>query len=395
MNICRLIGEFPHPADLDQSQNASLDYLLSGAYYMSKEQSALGDHVTVITGGGPKQESLGDLLVRRVGNPDNLWLGSELLRMKKLQELDLIHGHSTYGFLALSLLKRKLGVPLVRHVHATTLGLINSKYGRTYPPSGIRIQTAIMRERLAYSLADRLVAVSERGAQVLTRFYGFDRSKIVVVRNGVDTRLFHPMEKEAAKRSIGLECKRVVLFVGRMSRIKGIEYLLRAARRIIEKFDDVTFLFIGGVPNFMRGQAENPDDLLRHIGGGHSVADKIRFIGPVPNNLLPKYYSAAELVVLPSLYEAFPKVVVEAMACETPVIGSRVGGVPEVISDGTNGLLVPPADVEALFRAISLLLTDESLRQTLGVNAARTINSGYAWRDVAKELRRVYQGLGA
>jgi len=368
---------------------------LSGAYYISKEQNALGDTVTVITAGGPKQESVGDLVVRRVGNPDNLWLGSELLRMKKMDRLDLIHGHSTYGFLALAALKHKLRVPLVAHVHATSLGLMHSKYGRLYPPSGFRFQTAIMRERFAYARADKLVAVSDSVAKDLTRLYGFEQSKIAVVRNGVDTRLFYPIDKESAKTSLGLQRKRVVLFVGRMSRTKGIEYLLQAARAVLDRFDDATFLFVGGVPNFMRGRAESPQQLLRRFGYGDKAADKIRFVGAVSNNLLPRYYSAADVVVVPSLYEAFPKVVVEAMACGTPVIGASVGGIPEVISDRENGILVPPADAPALAQALLLLLTDHPLRLGLGEKAARTISNGYAWKDIARELRLVYQGIGA
>src|SRR6267378_513893 len=111
MDICRLIAEFPRPEEIDQSQNLRSSYLLGGGYYISKEQRALGDKVSVITGGGPRHENLGGLDVMRVGNPDNLWLASELLRLNRNGGIEIIHGHSTYGFLALSFLKRKIGAP--------------------------------------------------------------------------------------------------------------------------------------------------------------------------------------------------------------------------------------------------------------------------------------------
>jgi D-inositol-3-phosphate glycosyltransferase len=395
MDICRLISDFPHPEDIDQFQNQRSSYLLSGAYYISREQRALGDNVAIFTGGGPKHENLGGLEVMRVGNPDNLWLASELLRLKKRECIDVIHGHSTYGFLALSILKHKIGVPIVIHVHATTLGLLNSSFGKVHPPTGIGVRAAAIREKFVFSFADRLVAVSNAVARNLIQWYGIDGSKISVVHNGVDTRLFAPSSKEEAKRSVGLENTRVVLFVGRLSPIKGIDYLMKAAQTILDEFDDVTFLFVGGVPKFMRGHQANPQGLLADINKSYNDANRLRFLGAIPNNLLPVYYSAADLVVTPSLYEAAPKVILEAMACGTPVIATNVGGIPEVISDGVNGLLVPPADSMALSRALSLLLRDDPLRLELGDKAEKTISEQFTWGRAALELKRTYSAIGA
>jgi len=143
----------------------------------------------------------------------------------------------------------------------------------------------------------------------------------------------------------------------------------------------------------MGSREGGPDSLLKRVGFAGSETDRVRFLGPVPNNVLPLYYSAADVLAVPSLHEAFPKVVLEGMACETPVIATNVGGIPEVVSEGVNGLLVPPADSDALTSALLRLLRDDALRRRLGVGAAKTIATSYGWNDIAKELRSVYCGI--
>ena len=394
MNICRMIADFPRAKDIDEFNNQRSSYLLSGAYYISRAQVALGDNVSVLTGGGPKHESVGGMDVTRVGNPDNLSLAFELLHLRKNDGVDIIHGHSTYGFLALRILKRFIGAPVAMHVHATTAGLFDSHYGRLYPPTGRGAQSAYVREKFVFSFADRLVAVSDNIARALVRLYGIDTSKVVVVRNGVDTSLFRPTPKANAKRAIGLGDERIVLFVGRLSAIKGIEYLIRAAQVILDEFDNVTFLLAGGVPTFMKRGQVDVHGMLAGLQKG-SNKKRVRLLGPVPNNLLPAYYAAADVVVAPSLFEAAPKVILEAMACGAPVVATDVGGVPEVMSNGFNGLIIPPADSNSLSSAISLLLRDESLRSKLGRNAVETVSEHFTWRQTAVKLREMYQVMRA
>jgi D-inositol-3-phosphate glycosyltransferase len=205
----------------------------------------------------------------------------------------------------------------------------------------------------------------------------------------VDLGLFRPAPAATARRRLGLDAARVLLFVGRLTPIKGLETLLRAlatAKRNGLGRTDVRLVVVGGDKD-ERWDADRAR--LRRLAAQVGVGPWVEFRGPQPQDVLPDYYAAADVCLMPSLYESFGMVALEAMACGIPVIGSRVGGLAVTVQDGTTGLLVPEGDVEALAASIARLLEDDGRRRQLGVQAAQWARR-FGWPDIARAVVRLY-----
>jgi D-inositol-3-phosphate glycosyltransferase len=207
-----------------------------------------------------------------------------------------------------------------------------------------------------------------------------------VVPCGVDLDLFAPMEQEAARRKLGLrDGERVILFVGRIEPLKGIDILISAAARLHGADDEnFTVLIVGG-----DARAESELAQLREQARLLDVDHHISFVGAVDHEELPLYYNAADVCVVPSHYESFGLVAVESMACGTPVVASRVGGLTSTISDGETGYLIPRRSPEPFAQRLELLLEDEELRASLG-RAAREAMERYRWGNVGDAVARLY-----
>jgi glycosyltransferase involved in cell wall biosynthesis len=173
--------------------------------------------------------------------------------------------------------------------------------------------------------------------------------------------------------------KNVVLFVGALYPLKGPHILLHAIQKIVKRHSDVIFLFLGG------GDVKKYKSLAEKLG----VQRFVRFYGYVRRNL-PLYFKAADIFVLPSLSECFPLVSLEAMACGTPVVASRVGGIPSIVEDGENGLLVPPKNPGKLADAIIYLLENEDVRNSSERMQEKEAES-YSWGKIAEMTEKVYE----
>jgi D-inositol-3-phosphate glycosyltransferase len=189
---------------------------------------------------------------------------------------------------------------------------------------------------------------------------------------------------------------RLILFVGRIEPLKGIDTLLRAmallAQRHSEWLADLCVAIIGGDPSQGR-QAENDEMTRLHaLRAELGIRDLVTFLGAKDQDTLHYYYSAAEVVVVPSHYESFGMVALEAMACGTPVIASEVGGLAFVVRDGATGFHVPQRDPEALATKIELLLSDPVLRMRLGRRAACWAES-YGWPVIADRLLTLFSDV--
>ncbi|MBM3946932.1 MAG: glycosyltransferase family 1 protein, partial [SAR202 cluster bacterium] len=183
--------------------------------------------------------------------------------------------------------------------------------------------------------------------------------------------------------ALGLDGRRYLLFVGRLDPLKGLDLALEAMA-LLEDQDDLQLMVVGGEQD---GKAESVRmlDLARRLG----VQERVRFAGAVPHEAMPYYYSAAEALVMPSYYESFGLAALEAMACGTPVVAARVGGLPWVVRDGVTGFLVPWHCPEPFSRRIEVLLTNKALRDTMG-RAARERALTRDWREVARETVALY-----
>ncbi|MGD0477857.1 MAG: glycosyltransferase family 4 protein [Nitrososphaerales archaeon] len=230
---------------------------------------------------------------------------------------------------------------------------------------------------------DRLISVSEYVKRRLQNFTGLPSSRIVTVYNGVDTRVFNPnVDGTEFKRRIGLEGSFMILYVGRWARTKGLPDLINCLPEVIKSVPNAKLVLCG------RGKMEQA---LRGQVTSMGLQEGVRFVKLVPSGDLPLYYAASDLFVLPSSHEPFGLVLLEAMSMCKPVIATRVGGIPEVVKDGENGLLVPPHDAKSLSNAVLRLEADEPLRSRLARNGRATVESQFTLERMAQATRRCYE----
>lgn len=300
---------------------------------------------------------------------------------------DLIHSHYWVSGLAARKLQQGWDVPVVQMFH--TLGALKNKVAKeeTDREPGGRIDT----ERKVMEWADRLIAATPLDKAHMAWHYGADTSKITVIPAGVDTELFHPRDRAEVRRQLGLPDldTPILLFVGRIERLKGIDTLLESVA-VVSRFcagRDLKVLIVGG-----GGQTEAENAELRRVVQLHrdlNLEDQVEFVGSKPQEMLPLYYSAADITIMPSHYESFGLVAVESMASGTPVIASDVGGLSYTVRDGETGFLVPHENHFALAEKVHALLKDPVMRQEMGEQAARHA-AQYSWRNIAAQVVEVY-----
>jgi D-inositol-3-phosphate glycosyltransferase len=300
-------------------------------------------------------------------------------------DYDLIYAHYWLSGLAGLALRERWTVPVLQMFH--TLGRLKNSVARS--ASEVEPLRRIEAESHLVGAVDRMVAANVVEREHLLRLYGADRARIAVVPCGVDTTLFRPGDKMDARRGLGIADHPVILYVGRLQPIKGLDTLL----------DAVGQLNIGGIGAELVVVGGDTDDVpagreaqLRQRIGTLGLAAKVRFVGAQPQEALRAYYVAADVTVLPSYYESFGMVALEAMACGSPVVGSRVGGLTTTVRDGVTGHLVPEGDVNALAQCLADLITDPDACERLGREGARWAVQ-HRWPCVAEAICREFASL--
>jgi len=294
---------------------------------------------------------------------------------------DLIHSHYWLsGRLAL-LFAEHWGVPMVSMFH--TLARLKNRVAETAAEREQEVRYEIERRTMAGS--DRVVAATETDRTQIVRHYG-QPAPISVIPGGVDLEQFRPWAKRAAREALGVPTTpRVLLFVGRIQRLKGLEVLLRAFAQLGDL--DARVLVVGGQPSTSHESREIAR--LQHLTQRLHIAERVTFSGAVSHERLPLYYAAADATVMPSSYESFGLVAVESLACGTPVVATRVGGLASIVHDGETGLLVPWRDPTLFAERLRLVLTDDALRLRLAA-AARESVVRYGWERIADEHLALY-----
>jgi len=304
---------------------------------------------------------------------------------------DLIHSHYWLSGLVAEKLRVAWGghPPILQMFH--TLGHMKNRIA--LDDAQRAAPERIEGEKCVLQVADRIV-VSTRAEQAqLEWLYGADMERVVVIPPGVDRDRFQPIAKPVAREAVGIPLHhKNIVFVGRIEPLKGIDTLLRAMaliqKRRPEAVENVCVSIIGGDP-----WADDPDDEMARLQALRQeldVHDLVTFLGSKDQDLLPYHYSAAEMVVMPSHYESFGLVALEAMATGTPVIASEVGGLAFLVRDGETGFHVPSRDPEALADKIYCLLTDNACRKELGKNA-RAHARQYDWAKIGRRILRLYE----
>ncbi len=294
----------------------------------------------------------------------------------------VVHSHYWLSGWAGSQAALQWGVPHIMTFH--TLAQIKSQARVGEREAPLRSET----ERRLMASSHLVIASSPHEKQAMVRLYSAPRERIQVVPCGVDLSMFRPLNVDNARMRLGLNGERVILYVGRIERLKGLDLLLNAAASMEGK-DSLKVLIVGG------DLAGDPEiERLRGLTREMGMEGVMEFVGKVEQHVLPIYYSAADVCVVPSYYESFGLVALEAMACGTPVVASRVGGLPTVIQHGRTGYLMPWHCPEPLADSLEVILSSALLQRSMGL-AARRRAEGMGWERVAEQIRALYEDLVA
>lgn len=250
-------------------------------------------------------------------------------------------------------------------------------------------------ERYIMNRADKIIALNHTFKQVLIQRARIDNNKVIVVPNGVDTEFFNPNIKtsEQLVKLYNLAGKRVILYVGRIIPEKGIHILLKAFHRLIAYYNvrDVTLIIVGPLStSYTHKKISKYSKELFVLAEKLKLRNNVIFTGPHEKNILKEFYVLANMLVLPSLAEAFPLVVLEAMACSCPIIVSDIPVLKEIVRNRYNGLTFIRSDYLDLAEKMYILLTDKTLRRKIKENARKTAEI-YDWDIIALNLKKVYE----
>ena len=305
---------------------------------------------------------------------------------------DLIHSHYWLSGRVGTLLKQQWSVPVVHMFH--TLGILKNTLNRRRAERESEERIKIEREIM--ESADVLIAPSPWEKERMLAYYGADPEKIRVIPCGVDLSLFRPIPPAKARKFLGLSKRKFVLFVGRIDAIKGIDLLIRAMNCLMEKSclgkHDIGLIIIGGDKDADPRIETYEMQRLRKMVSRLNLEEEVAFWGAQRQDLLPFFYSAAEAIILPSRYESFGMVALEAMGCGTPVIASRVGGLQFTVEDGRTGLLFPEGNWRQLAERIREVIVCRPLKKKLGQTALGRVRK-FSWPKIAKEILSVYSSF--
>lgn len=301
---------------------------------------------------------------------------------------DIIHSHYWMSGIAARDLKTAWDTPVVHMFH--TLGLMKQRVARQ--SEEIEGEYRLSGEKDVLRIADRIIAATPAEMAQIQWLYQVKINNVVIIPPGVDTSHFYPISSDEAKEYIGVPpCEQMLLFVGRIEPLKGIDTLIQAIAILRQRGLFVCLSVIGGEPN--GGERENVEmKRLQAMSRQAGLSDLVTFLGKRGQDTLPYYYSASDAVVVPSFYESFGMVALEAMACGVPVVASQVGGLAYLVQDGITGFTVPVDDPQALADRLTLLLQYPDLRARLGRQAAE-LAAEYAWDKIADRMIDVYEDV--
>jgi starch synthase len=299
---------------------------------------------------------------------------------------DLVHSHTWYANLAGFLASRLYGLP-----HVLTAHSLEPLRPWKAEQLGGGYALSSWCERTAMESAAAVIAVSDgMRADILSAYPAVQPGRVHVIRNGIDTAQYYPDAGTGVLARYGIDPARPsVVFVGRVTRQKGLPVLLHAAERL----DPSAQLVL------CAGQADTPEleaevsGLVEHLRATRPGV--IWIAGMLAKSEVIQILSHATVFACPSLYEPLGIVNLEAMACGTAVVGSRIGGIPEVVADGETGLLAPPGDPAALATAINALILDPIRATAMGTRGRERAVAEFSWATIAAQTAELYAALAA
>jgi D-inositol-3-phosphate glycosyltransferase len=297
---------------------------------------------------------------------------------------DLLYSHYWLSGEVACLLRPRLATGWAHIAH--TLGLVKNRTlaagARPEPDLRIRVECELAQQ------ANLLIASTPDEAQELIDGYGADPARVYVVPPGVDLATFQPKDRAVARREIGYGSGRLLLFVGRLERLKGVEVAIRALGLLRDRqHDDVRLLILG--EDSHEGE-ESEKERLKAVASEVGVRDRVDFVGSVAHHELPYFYAAADVCVMPSYSESFGLVALEAQACGCPVVASGVSGLRSVVRDEVSGYLIDKHDPAAYAERIGRLLENGELAQQMG-RRGRLLAQRFSWTRTADRLDELFE----
>jgi D-inositol-3-phosphate glycosyltransferase len=298
---------------------------------------------------------------------------------------DMLYSHYWLSGEVACLLRPEMGVAWAHTAH--TLGLVKNRTlasgARPEPALRIRVEGEIAQQ------ADLLIGSTSDEADDLIRLYGADPEHVHVVAPGIDLATFQPLDRADARRKIGYGPGRVLLFVGRLERLKGVDVAIRALALLRDRAnDDVRLIVLG---EDVRDGDESEKERLKLVASASGVRDRVDFLGSVAHHELPYFYAAADVCVMPSYSESFGLVALEAQACGRPVVASGVSGLRSVVRDEVSGYLIDDHDPAIYAERIGRLLADPELAQQMG-RRGRLLAQRFSWTRTADRLGNLFEG---
>jgi glycosyltransferase involved in cell wall biosynthesis len=305
-----------------------------------------------------------------------------MLKKPEKHALDIVHEHFDipHGSFAGLKYAKKEKIPLVVTYH----GDWESRHGGFIRRVGVAFHNKFLVDKLL-DHAEVIISPSRFYIDE-SKFLRKYKDKIVVIPNGIDLNNFRTsLSKIESRKKLGLDInKKIILFCGFLSPHKGPDIAIKAFSEIFSKIKNTELIFLGD------GIMKN--ELLR-MAKKLDLVKNIRFIGFIGDiKTKVDYFNSADIFILPSLSECFPIVNLEAMACGIPIVASKIGGVPDAVKEGENGLLVLPMNKNTLSDAIIYLLEKEEIREKFGKNGLEKIKD-YSWERIAEKTEKVYESL--
>lgn len=302
-------------------------------------------------------------------------------------ECDIIHVHS-YGYFHVNIASFKRSIqPNIKMVFTPHFHPAWSMWGGEKRKKIRRIYDRFI-SRFVIANTDAIIGVSSHEIQHM-RELGLDMSKVHIIPNGIDTKLFNPppqAEKFLDAYNIEKGDKKIVLYVGRLASNKGLDILVRSAKLILKNQPNTLFVLVGSDA----GERSRIERMINGLGLNNNFILTGHIKDP---EIFRAAYTACDIFVLPSEYEAFGIVLLEAMACGKPCVATRVGGVSEVVEDGRTGVLVEYGDVHALAKAISYLLDKDDIRMKMGQYGRNRVLKNFDWDVIVSRIEKVYSNL--
>jgi len=366
-------------------------------YYLSKSLAKNGVKVYVVTcdfPGAPQHEVLDGVEIFRIDSYKNpspdfaTWVYLMNMNMQKEAaaianslkgEIDVFHAHDWLVANAGIGLKHVFRKPLLVTMHSTEIGRRN---GIHFDYERMIHETEAW---LTYE-AWKVICCSHYMVSHVRWAFGLPEDKLVMIPNGVNTEEYAKIENEdlrSFRSKFALPEEKIVLFVGRLVYEKGVHVLVNAAPKVLEKVN-AKFVIVGN--GYMKEQLSN---LVKSMG----LAHKVLFAGFVEDEVLRRLQKCADVSVVPSFFEPFGIVALEAMAAKSPVVVSDTGGLSEIVEHDVTGVRVYPNNPDSLTWGITKVLLDEAYANSIRANAYRKVQEKYDWNKIAQQTENVYKAV--